>query len=253
MAEKTASALEDEQVPSYEESVMPLGRPAESKSAPGQPFSVQATEIRTRRIQHLLANYVEPVLYSHALDGIHRLTFVIIPSDVLTQHPNLGAKDIAGQPNATNTVVSRLTDESNRAAFWQQPAVLQDLTSSLRARLGAYGPQVQSSAGIPVFAPGENGETPQQQKSRSTELSPSWLKRQFAVPGPLHDPTATTDYKLGWRSDDDKGQPSPKSTPGEVQAIVNFKDISFRFETEMGLLDSATGKALSIDIDLGVT
>jgi hypothetical protein len=270
MSEKFTSFLDGEEVPSYEESTSTTpSAPSSSdrKSERPQNFYAQVTEIRTRRIQSLLATHIEPLLYSHLLDGIYSLTFIIIPSDVLTQQSHLSAKEIVGLPDTTNVSVTRLHGDENRLAFWHQPPVLQELESSLRARLAASGHRVeptdihiqqspiqQARPYPPPPTSSSSSVTPQSPSpnTSSTPASPSWLKRQLGTPGPQHDPTATTDYKLGWRSREEDLPSSRRSLgPGEMRVLVSFRDVSFRVETEMGLLDSVTGKVLQVEVEVG--
>lgn len=248
---KGFGTADDKGVPSYEESIAtspPLSR--DHKDLPRPSLHTQLTDARTRRIRNLLATYVEPQLYTQFLDGISKRSFVLIPADVLTKQPDLTAKDVVGLPDTATVSVFRLHGDENRAAFWQQPGVLQELQSSLRARLAASGHNVE----VPAGPAGPSGESkvlqspPLEEPQKRT--SPSWLKRQFGTPDPQHDPTATTNYKLGWRPEEES---LPRTTLAmeEVRVLVRIRDVSFRVETEMGLLDSVTAKVLWLDLEVG--
>lgn len=133
--------------------------------------------------------------------------------------------------------------------------MLQELTSSLRARLAASGHQLQppitavndtpveTVKGLGSLPPGQAEPAPRQ-------TSPSWFRKQYRTPGPLHDPTATTNYRLGWRSEEED-LPKRSLGSGEVRVRVEARDVSFRVETEMGLLDSVTGKVLWVELEVG--
>jgi hypothetical protein len=240
--------LEDDYgAPPYEESTPPPPAFADSKERPRPSIRTQLSETRTRRIHNLLATHIEPVLYSQFSDGINRRAFLVVPADVLTRQHNLAAKDIVGLPDDGSITVIRLYGDEDRAAFWQQPGVLQELTSSLRARLAASGHKVEATSDPVVEAAQEPQppDLPQRQTS-----SPSWFKKPSTTPIPQHDPTATTDYKLGWRSENED-LPRKKLELDEVRVSVKVKDVSFRVETEMGLLDSVTGKILWLALEVG--
>jgi hypothetical protein len=248
MSEKFGFA-EDEGLPQYEESTTSPRAllSSDSKDLPRPSLHTQLTETRTRRIQNLLATYIEPLLYSQFLDGIYKRSFILIPADILTKQHNLAAKDIVGLPDAGNVSVIRLHGDANRAAFWQQPGVLKELTSSLRAGLAASGHKVQApSDNAPADSALQSPPVDQIQRRNS----PSWLKKQFSTPGPEHDPTATTNYKLGWRAEEEDVA-SRKLGLDEIRVLVKVRDVSFRVETEMGLLDSVTGKILWLELEVG--
>ncbi len=234
--------------PPYEDSTTPpaLGG---NQYRPRQCFKSQLVEIRTRRIQNLLTTHIEPELYSHLLDGIHKRAFLVIPSDILTQQPHLAAKDIVSLPNAGDVTVIRLSGDDNRAAFWQQPGMLRELASSLRARLAASGHKVESDPTNAQIETAERSPSPTLDQAQQ-RTSPSWLKKQFGTPGPQHDPTATTNYKLGWRAEDED---LPSRTLGldEMRVLARVRDLYFRVETEMGLLDSVTAKVLWLELEVG--
>lgn len=253
--------LDDYASPPYEESKTTTPPPAFScsKEPPRPSLHTQLMETRTRRIHSLLTAYIEPLLYSGFLDGIYKRAFLVVPADTLTQQPHLEAKDIvAGPPNASNVSVIRLDGDENRSAFWQQPAVLQELASSLRARLAASGHRVEPDPAMPGFAttetaPGAARRSPtmmdESQRQRQ-QSSPSWLAKKFGTPGPTHDPTATIKYKLGWRAEDEE-LPRRELALDEVRVLVKARDVSFRVETEMGLLDSVTARVLWLELHVG--
>ena len=240
--------LDDYAAPPYENSTTPPPAFSDSKELSRPSLHAQLTEARTRRVQYLLATHIEPLLYSQFLDGINKRAFVVVPTDILTQQHHLAAKDIASLPNAGNVTVIRLQGDENPAAFWQQPAVLQELASSLRARLATFGYKVETTTGSLLTEMAQRApllDQPQQQRS-----SPSWLRKQFGTPGPQHDPTATTKYKLGWRAEDED-LPSKTLGPDDLRVSVKVREVSFRVETEMGLLDSVTGKVLWLELEVG--
>jgi hypothetical protein len=237
---------DDNEAPPYERSTTPPPAFSDSKDTPRTSLHAQLTETRTRRIQHLLTCHIEPVLYSQFLDGIYKRAFIIIPADILTKQQHLAADDIVSLPNAGNVTVIRLSGDDHRAAFWQQPGVLQELASSLRARLTASGHKVESPTNIAT----ESAQPSPSLEPSQQRTSSSWLKKQFGTPDPYYDPTATTNYKLGWRSENED-VPQRKLALDEVRVVAKVRDVSFRVETEMGLLDSVTGKVLGLELEVG--
>lgn len=248
MSEKVGLA-DDYGAPPYEDSTTPPPAFTDSKDFPGPSLRTQLTETRTRRIQNLLTTHIESQLYSQFLDGIYKRALLIIPADTLSQHPHLAAKDVVNLPYAGEVTVIRLHGDENRAVFWQQPAVLQELASSLRARLVASGHKVESADAITGSAL-RSSPTPLKPGQSDQEGSQSWLRKQFGTPGPQHDPTATTNYRLGWRAEDE-GLTRQRLALDEVRVVVKVREVSFRVETEMGLLDSVTGKVLWLEIEVG--
>jgi hypothetical protein len=238
----------DYEAPPYEDSTTPPPAFSERKEHDRPALHAQLADTRTRRIQYVLTTHIEPLLYSHFLDGIDKRGFIIIPADILTQQPHLTAQDIVSLPNTGNVTVLRLGGDENSAAFWQQPSVLAELASSIRARLASSGYKVEAATAelLPKPPPQPSPALDQTQQ----QASPSWFKRQFGTPGPMHDPTATTKYRLGWRSEDED-LPRRKLAQDEVRVTVRVREVSFRVETEMGLLDSVTGKALWLELEVG--
>jgi hypothetical protein len=239
----------DYEAPPYEDSTTPPPAFSDRKEPDRPALHAQLSETRTRRIQNVLATHIEPLLYSHFLDGIDRRGFIIIPADILTQQPHLAAQDIVNLPNAGNFTLLRLHGDENSAAFWQQASVLEELESSIRACLASSGYKVEGTTAALLTKPQPPQPTPASDQTQH-QASPSWWKRQFGTPGPLHDPTATTKYRLGWRGEEED-LPRRRLAQDEVRVSVRVREVSFRVETEMGLLDSVTGKALWLELEVG--
>jgi len=249
---------DDERVPSYEESVASNNIPAansplrlnhaisDSKS-PRQPLQNQIATTRSSRIHSVLTAYIEPLLDAQGLNGIAKSTFVLIPSDTLSNLPNLKSTDLAGLPeSARNVTVVRLHGPDHQAVFWQQPAVVQQLVSDLKARLAASGHKLEEAS-----AP-----QPQPQPQRPTLPAggrSSWLKRSLNI-GQTSDPTASTrHWKLGWRSDDGDGDGGGTGSLGLdlVRVKARVGDVSVMTESELGLLLTDTVKGIWLDIEVG--
>lgn len=246
MSEKLESGV-DHRAPPYEASSKSPPAFSESKN-PSQPsLHLQLTTARSGRIVDLVKWQIEPLLYAELLEGATQRAFVIVPANVLTQQPDLAAKDIVSSHDVENITLIRLDGPENKSAFWLQRGVIQELASRLRERLATSGHKVEPASMAPI-EPAQGTSAQDVQSKRQT--SPSWLVRQFGTPGPQHDPTATTNYRLGWRSEKEN---LLQRTLGldEVRVLATARPISFRVETEMGLLDSITGTVLWLEIEVG--
>jgi len=240
----------DHEAPPYEDSTTQPPAFSDRKEPDRPALHAQLADIRTRRIQNVLTTHIEPLLYSHFLDGIDKRGFIIIPADILTQQPHLAAQDIVNLPNAGNFTLLRLHGDENSAAFWQQASVLEELASSIRARLTSSGYKVEATTAELLTKPQPPPQPSPALDQTQQQASPSWFKRQFGTPGPQHDPTATTKYRLGWRGEYED-LPRRRLAQDEVRVTVRVREVSFRVETEMGLLDSVTGKALWLELEVG--
>lgn len=280
MSEKKKQPFEsDQQAPpyQYEEDSAPPPPFSDLKQPPRPSLHSQRTEARSRRIQHLLTSSIEPPLYSDLLEGISLRIFLLVPSDILTQHPNLSATDIVGGlPNhASNTQIANVRlirphGPDNHAAFWHQPSVLTELASSLRARLAASGHKVENPLENAARSPPSLPPPIKHHPNPLPHLIFPALLVQKAIqhlllppshqpPNQPYDPTASTNFKLGWRSEredatEDEDLDQRRTTPlapDEVRVLVKLRDVSFRVETMMGLLDSVSGRAVWVQVEVG--
>ena len=247
MSEKLESG-EDHRAPPYEASSTPLPAFSESKNSSQPSLHFQFTTARSGRILDLIKWQIEPLLYAELLEGATKSAFVIIPANVLTQQPDLAAKDIVSSHDVENITLIRLDGPENKSAFWQQPGVIQELASRLRERLATSGHKVEPASTALIEPPQRTSVGDVQSQGHT---SPSWLKKQFGTPGPQHDPTVTTNYRLGWRSEEED-LPQRTLALDEVRVLATARKVSFRVETEMGLLDSVTGNVLWLEIEVGI-
>ncbi|ERF73738.1 hypothetical protein EPUS_00992 [Endocarpon pusillum Z07020] len=246
MSEKLESGV-DHRAPPYEASSTPPPAFSESKNLSQPSLHFQLTTARSGRILDLIKWQIEPLLYAELLEGATKRVFVVIPANVLAKQPDLAAKDIVSSQDVEIITLIRLDGPENKSAFWLQPGVIQELPSRLRERLAASGHKVEPAPMEPIEPP-QGTSTRDVQSQR--QASPSWLIRQFGTPGPQHDPTATTNYRLGWRSEKEN-LPQRALALDEVRVLATARPISFRVETEMGLLDSFTGTVLWLEIEVG--
>ncbi|EXJ77902.1 hypothetical protein A1O3_09061 [Capronia epimyces CBS 606.96] len=233
---------------------------------------------RSRRILNLVTNSIIPCFTLHLSNACNRLAIAIVPSDVLRASGPVTEQNIVAPalPNETTASVIPLTGDENRSSFWTQYAVVQEVDVVLRWELCG-------SSTIPKDVRPEDDQSnppsppvqPQDTASRPAPPSKkSWLKRTFVLPGPDHDPTGETGkWNLGWReSDSPTGEGSSWSDrplgahssgtrmrtrtrtlqPDEIDVHTNLQDVSFRTESELGLLETTTVRCIWVEIEVGI-
>jgi hypothetical protein len=231
----------DDPVPSYEESSRSTSHTTSDTKTARRPLQTQVAEARSYRIRSVLEAYIEPLLDAQILNCAARSTFILIPSDTLTNHPNLATQDLAGLPeSAHHAVVVRLHGPENQAAFWLQPNVSQQLSSDLKCRLAFSGHRVE-----------EESKEPREPTLPETATRSSWLKRNFGF-GQQGDPTASTSHwKLGWRSEEEEGAGDRKLALDEMRVKAKVRDVSVMTESELGLFLTETVKGVWLEIEVG--
>ena len=168
--------------------------------------------------------------------------------------------------------------EENRTPFWTQSTVVQELDHILRGQLSRptltkSSPVAKKSSFLDEKQTTQASLPPLQvQRGLGSQLprrpsKQSWLKRTFSLPEESHDPTGETGkWNLGWRSPLELSEsgveyswtakPSTTRTeklePDEVAVQTQLMDVSFRTESEMGLLQTTTVKCIWIEIEVGV-
>jgi hypothetical protein len=236
------SHADSDRIPSYEESVASMAPPVFEGKALSRP-SIQQNlgQTRSRRISEAITEYIEPLLLSFGRDGIYKKAFVLLPSDILPQQ-SLSERNLVLSQTLPVTLI-RLQGEDNQALFWQQPAVIDEFATALQALLTA------SESDQPSFTP-----------EASTPIAPlppnppqkSWLKKKFGLPDADQDPTgSTSQWKLGWRSEQVGAGSERGLRTDEIDAGTRLKDVSFRTETELGLLTTETVKCVWFEIEVG--
>ena len=241
----------DDPAPSYEEYVFP-NQTISIETKQKAPLQTQIAATRSRRIQSVLAAYIDPLLVDQGVDGISKRVLVLIPSDSLSNHPNLTARDLAGLPESTaNVALVRLYGPENRAAFWQQEAVVRQLKSDLKDRLAASGHKVEAN---PLELQSTNPQSPSNlQRGASSSPGPgrsSWLRRNLGSTQ-QSDPISARDWNLEWRTENEKNLATRPLELDEIRVSAKVKDVSFNTESELGLLLTETLKAIWLEIEVG--
>lgn len=269
----------DEPIPTYEESLTTSSVP----TFPGSKYTSVPSMIRqerTRRIVQLVQTTLIPSFTLHLSNACTHLTIIILPSDALQHGTGISEQNVVTPSlpsHETTGIVAALTGDENRASFWTQPVVVQELDAVLRRELSCSSIPVHT---VPVAGAGEDTKaqprtqllTPFQVQPAPSATLPSrprqksWLKRTFVLPGPEHDPTGETGkWDLGWRSAeqqpgvDDGGGATRSRTrtrtlglgPDEVAVHTRLQEVSFRTESEMGLLETSTVKCVWLEIEIG--
>ena len=197
----------------------------ESIDTPLSPSLARHVEVRNERIKQLLSTQIHPYLYANLCERISRFNLVIVPSDVLTEQPQLTSRNLVGDPVDGNVSLLRLEGDAHQTVFWRQEIVLDDLAKSLRLHLRDLGFKVErNDKGMnrrdgahrsPLEAqPNLQAQTDPTRRKPPRPLSLpsySWFKKKICAPSPDHDPTLTRKYKLGWRAnscnkDNDDGE-----------------------------------------------
>ena len=139
-------------------------------------------------------------------------------------------------------------EEDYKSSFLNQGVVVHDLTTALHqsmlnpeALYSELQPQSSSSSSqIPPAAP----------------LPPriprkSWFQGKFGLPPADHDPTGSTGaWNLGWRSDADPASTQASISTDEMSISTRLQDVSFRTESEMGLMESRSVKCIWLEVDI---
>ncbi|KIX01325.1 uncharacterized protein Z518_09050 [Rhinocladiella mackenziei CBS 650.93] len=274
-----------DRIPTYEESIAgsyshtrPPLPPHTSSSSSREKFSSAPSSMtsrirqeRSRRIQHLVTDTIIPCFSTHLSHVCTKLTLVVVPSDSLEScSAPVSAQNVVTptiQPHETSATVLSLSGPENSASFWTQQAVVTELDGVLQRELAGSADTEPYPGGTVVDTQGTTTVQPRPRSSESAPLPPrspkkSWLKRTFVLPGPDHDPTGDTGkWDLGWRSVEPSSEPETQARTrtrtrtlkaGDVAVHARWQDVSFRTESQMGLLETSTVKCIWVEIEIGV-
>lgn len=261
-----------DRIPSYEESIAAShGRPNPTSWERTASTTSMIRQERTRRIFDLVTNSIIPCFTTHLANACHHLTIVILPADALRTPQTVTERNIVSpslHSHETTGSLIHLSGVENRSSFWTQNVVVQELDQILRRELSGSAPaediQPESlDSKSPVQPPSQFQVQPLDDPLPPRPSKKSWLKRTFVLPDADHDPTGETGkWDLGWRSPGpfEAGEAST-SRPrvrtrtlraDEVAVHARMQDVSFRTESEMGLLETATVKCIWIEIEVGI-
>lgn len=248
-------------LPSYQEATASFaGQPGSTTFAIGLPLHRQLDETRVARIHAMLSQYVNPLLAQQGMSGLYKSTVLLLPFDTgvslrRQQQPgedkkqedraenspaSLKEPQVVGFPSDETVRVVFLEEEDQRCEFWRQPAVLDELASSLRARLEASGHRLEQQ-------PRQNNEPETAQTKKSGKKSfwsaqAGFRKSKSSI--------LAVDQKLGWRTPAEDQGARPLSRD-ELRVTVSWREISMRVENDLGLYESRTGSGICLEIQVG--
>lgn len=247
---------DDDPVPSYDESVYStsINRGKGGVFVTSSPLHRHLDEERLRRVQSILTAYIDPLLLIQGSSGLYKSIFLLIPSNVYSLQADTANNDPYSAPKepeiigfSSSDVVKliRLAGEEHTIEFWRQPAVLEELRSSLKARLAASGHRVEQEASSPATAP-VTVEVPKPQ-SPQIKKSSFWGRSKERAPP---EPYKVEDLKLGWRAEHEDYQTN-KPARDEVRVTVQMKEICLRVENQMGLYETCRGQGIVLSVEVG--
>ena len=267
--ESSLTDSNNDMIPSYEESLKQgasRGPAFESKGesryyATGS-LTQQLSNVRTQRINTILASYIDPLLQSQALAGLCKTTLVLVPSNITAlQRSSLsGANDIVegsgdnighdsgeavvGFPSADYVKLVRLHGEEYVLEFLRQPAVINELDGALKARLKATGHIVTDSS--PATVPQSPVVSPT--STESPKPKRGFFSRRAGKPEnvPSEPQTPASTSESTWRLPQDE-----TILTGHVRVKVGLQEVCLRVVTEMGLYETRTGKAVVVNMEIG--
>ncbi|EXJ88540.1 hypothetical protein A1O1_05470 [Capronia coronata CBS 617.96] len=284
MSKPTDSWDLSDPVPSYEETIAnpeTVEDPISREKSTLRP-SVMRQE-RSRRITRVLNDSIIPCFTLHLSNACNKLIIAVVPSDALRNSAPVTEQNIVAPTlsNETTVTVVLLSGDEHRSSFWTQHAVVHELDHMLRRALCGSAVPGQMRVEATNLTSQAVSAVPSQPKAmpdnpaRARPPKNSWLKRTFVLPGPDHDPTGETGkWNLGWREAEspitsdgeiwsDGGTGVPSSRPGsrirtkapmadEIDVHTRLRDVSFRTESELGLLETTTVRCIWVEIEVGI-
>ena len=256
---------DNDRIPSYEESIaispaQPISNSTSSsrKIAPRQTIPQRTRLERLRRVAALIANHLEPAISNHLDDGITNFLIIILPTDSFPQGSGarLSNTSITSPTlslpitllNLDSSLQSGERKEDYKSFFLISRVVIHDLTTALhqsmldpQALYSELQPQSStSSSQIPAAAP-----LPVRPPQKS------WFQRKFGLPLADHDPTGSIGaWNLGWRTEEDPSSNQASIVTDEMSISTRLQDVSFRTESEMGLMESRSVRCVWMEIDI---
>ena len=242
-----------EAIPTYEESVQQGATGTSSleiKDRPSQepPQSLvdRLSSVRRQRINALINTQINPLLEQQADSGLQKSIFILVPSNSTTLQAQDNSSDIiqhsvdAVRSNKNEEVIGfregeyvklvRLHGDEYNLEFWRQTAVISELSSALQTSLRKPGHSIALTPNAP------------------TALSPTgtkkshfdWRKKDKEVPL-----NSRKVYASDWRFEKEEALEN-----GEVRIKIGLQDVSLRMQSEMGLYDTRTGKAVVVSCEM---
>ncbi|MCJ1430821.1 hypothetical protein MMC27_000171 [Xylographa pallens] len=252
----------DDPIPSYEESVQQGAAQlssADGKSVPSpelpQSLVERLSSVRLQRINAIIDAHINPLLEQQADSGLYKSVFILVPSNSTTlqaqdtsndiierSEDNTGSsrnEEIIGFREGEYVRLVRLHGDEYSAEFWRQPSVIFELNDALQTKLRNAGHRI---ATISVTQPpAEIAYTQTPICSTTTKKSYfGWRKKEKETIAAGRNVPAS-----GWRFEKEKAL-----TNGEVRIKTGLQDVSLRVQSEMGLYETKTGKAVVVSFEM---
>jgi hypothetical protein len=249
MSNKATIASED-RIPTYEESIATTSTQRTSDTSRKNPPQLSMQDrIRTQRRQrvaNLLQSHVEPAIAAHLEDTVNDMSLVLLPPDTSPSQNPIPTSSITSPPLPKSTTLLQPPEQDYKSAFLTSWSVVQDLSDTLIRSL--IDPSILPE--LQALLPDISSNNPTTTEGLPERPMPrSWLKRTFGPPSAGHDPTGETGkWNLGWRSEEDKALTQRTITTSQATVAARLVDVSFRTESDLGLLESRTVKCLWIDV-----
>ncbi|MCJ1287991.1 hypothetical protein MMC26_007344 [Xylographa opegraphella] len=252
----------DDPIPSYEESVQQgatqlWSADGKSKPSPELPQSLveRLSSVRLQRINAIIDAHIDPLLQQQADSGLYKSIFILVPSNSTTLQAQDTSDDIiersGGNPGTSrneeiigfregdDVKLIRLHGDEYNAEFWRQSAVISELNDALQTKLRNAGHRV---ATIAVTQPPSDSANAQTSSSSTTTKKNyfGWRKKEKETIAVSRNVPPS-----GWRFEKEAAL-----TNGEVRIKTGLQDVSLRVQSEMGLYETKTGKAMVVSFEM---
>ena len=259
------SEADRERIPSYEESIAtspqpPLSPTFSRKISHRQNIQERTRQERIRRIAALITNHLEQAISNNLEEGIDKFALLLVPSDSFPTAANITVSSVTSPSLSLPTTLVLLQqgkaaerEDDYKSSFLTQSTLIHHLTHTLHQSF--INPE--SLYSIPSYRQQTSTQPSQSSTTQPLPQRPppkSWLSRnlqRLSIPGPEHDPTGSTgSWNLGWKSDIDTASTQASASSEELSIFAKLQDVTFRTESEMGLLESRNVKCVWIEMDV---
>ncbi|MCJ1294588.1 hypothetical protein MMC34_006146 [Xylographa carneopallida] len=252
-------SLQDSQeqpIPSYEESVQQGATQfssADDKSKPS--LLARLSSVRLQRINAIIDTHINPLLEQQAASGLYKSIFILVPSNTATLQAQDTSSDIIercegnerssrneeliGFRDGEYVKLVRLHGDDYNAEFWGQPAVISELNNALETKLRSAGHQIADIAATSSVSETAQTQTPPSSTTAKKNYF-GWRKKEKETVAISQNEPAS-----GWRFEKEKAL-----AHGEVRIKTGLQDVSVRVQSEMGLYETKTGKAVVVSFEM---
>ena len=252
----------DDPIPSYEESVQQgaahfSSAGGKSMPSPELPHSLveRLSSVRLQRINAIIDAHINPLLEQQADSGLYKSVFILVPSNSTTLQAQDTSSDIIerseddtrssrneeiiGFREGEYVKLVRLQGDEYNSEFWRQPSIILELNDALQTKLRNAGHRI---ATIPAT------QTPSETANTQSPTSPTTTKKSYFGWKKKDKETVAASGNVpasGWRFEKEEAL-----TNGEVRIKTGLQDVSLRVQSEMGLYETKTGKAVVVSFEM---